>query len=151
MGRVQHCTFRLNGLHLGLEVLRVQEVLRHVAVTRVPRAPASVAGLINLRGRIVTAVDLRSRFGFAPRNDGRPSINVVIRTPEGPVALLADEIGDVEDVDAEGFEPPPDTLDGEARRLIRGAYKLENGLLLVLDADAAVDADVAAGDGRSRR
>jgi purine-binding chemotaxis protein CheW len=137
----QLCTFHVDRLFFGVEVLDVQEVIRHQEMTRVPLASPEVSGLINLRGQIVTALDLRRRLGLADRAasddaDGAP-LNVVVTTSEGPVSLLVDEIGDVLEVDEDDREPAPPTLDARARDLISGIYKLEGRLLLVLDVDRA--------------
>ncbi|MEP6572210.1 MAG: chemotaxis protein CheW [Gemmatimonadota bacterium] len=131
----QFCTFHLDSLFLGIEVLKVQEVLRAQPMTRVPLASSAVKGLINLRGQIVTAIDLRERMGLAPRTDGRSPMNVVIRTGEGAVSLLVDEIGDVLEPSERQYEEPPMTLPARARELIRGVYKLPDRLLLVLDTE----------------
>jgi purine-binding chemotaxis protein CheW len=140
----QLCTFFLGEHHLGIDVTQVQEVLRHQELTHVPLAPAEVLGLINLRGQIVTALDLRRRLGLPDRPAGQAPMNVVIRTSDGSLSLLVDRIGDVVEVDDVDFERPPDTLRGPIRSLIRGAYKLTDGLLAVLDTDQAVDLTVAA-------
>lgn len=134
----QLCSFYLDDLFFGVEVEKVQEVIRHQQTTRVPLAPEVIGGLINLRGQIVTAVDLRRRLDLSPRKNGQSSMNVVVRTDEGAVSLLVDEIGDVVEVNDTEFEPPPDTLQGIGRDLIRGAYKLKNRLLLLLDTEKAV-------------
>lgn len=134
----QFCTFFLDGLFFGVEVQKVQEVIRYQELTRVPQASSVVSGLINLRGQIVTAIDLRRRLGLADRPSEKLPMNVVVRTDEGAVSLLVDEIGDVQEVSAEVFERVPETLRGEARRLISGAYKLADRLLLVLDTNLAV-------------
>jgi purine-binding chemotaxis protein CheW len=131
----QFCTFFLNELYFGVEVLRVQEVLRSQPMTHVPLAPPAVRGLINLRGQIVTALDLRARLELPERIDGEPSMNVVIRSEDGAVSLLVDEIGDVVEISDDMFERPPDSLQGTARELVRGVYKLKDRLLLVLDTD----------------
>jgi len=107
-------------------------------MTRVPLASPVVQGLINLRGQIVTAIDLRRRLELKPRPEGQLPMNVVVRTDDGPMSLLVDEIGDVLEMDADGFERPPETLRGVARELIRGSYKLKNRLLLTLDTERAV-------------
>lgn len=138
----QYCTFFVCGLFFGLEVTCIQEVSRAQPLTVVPLASSVIAGLINLRGQIVTAIDLRARLGLPARGADERPLNVVVRTSDGAVSLLVDEIGDVLEVDAESFERPPDTLGAEARELIRGAYKLEGRLLLVLDLARTVDADV---------
>jgi purine-binding chemotaxis protein CheW len=135
----QFTTFYLEGLLFGVEVSKVQEVIRYQEMTRVPLSSPVVRGLINLRGQIVTALDLRRRINLKDRDSEKLPMNVVVRNGEEAVSLLVDEIGDVLEVDEESFERPPDTLQGEARQLIRGAYKLKNQLLLVLDTDKAVN------------
>ena len=144
----QFCTFHLGHLFLGIEVRQVQEVIRAQAMTRVPLAPRSVRGLINLRGQIVTAIDLRERLGLAPLDGERAPMNVVVRTEEGAVSLLVDEIGDVMETDEAEFEDPPATIDPVARELIRGVYKLPDRLLLVLDTDRALSLEPLSAAGR---
>jgi len=129
----QLCTFFLEDRFFGIEVERVQEVIRYQTVTPVPLAPAVVRGLINLRGQIVTAIDLRRLLQVEDRTDERLPINIVMHARQGIFSLLVDRIGDVLEVDEDSFEHPPDTLDGIARELIRGAYKLQGRLLLVLN------------------
>jgi len=135
----QFATFFVADLFFGVEVLRVQEVLRFQQMTRVPRAPEVIEGLINLRGQIVTAIDMRRRLGLPPRAGDQTPMNMVVRTDEGAVSLLVDEIGDVLDVEEAAYERPPENLDPAARELIRGVYKLKDRLLLVLDAERTVD------------
>ena len=136
----QLATFWLDGDLFGVEVEHVQEVLRSQSITRVPLAPPAVAGLINLRGQVVTAIELRERLGRAPRPEGEEPVVIVVRLHGEAVSLLVDAIADVVDVDPADFEAPPDTLDGQARELIRGAYKLHGQLLLALDVQKAVSA-----------
>lgn len=140
----QYCTFTLAGLLFGIEVDRVQEVIRSLELTTVPLANDVVEGLINLRGQIVTALDLRRRLELPPRTDGEQPMNIVVRVGDGALSLLVDAIGDVVDVDEDSFEAAPETLEGVARELIRGAYKLDGRLLLVLDTDRAVALPAAA-------
>lgn len=132
------CTFTLGDALYGLEVHRVQEVLRPREATRVPLARANIRGLINLRGQIVMAVDLRLCLGLAPAPEGRPPMNLVLRTDDGPVSFLVDAAQDVVDVDLSTFEPPPANLVGPRRDLIRGTYLYAGRLLYVLDADAVL-------------
>jgi len=134
----QFCTFSLNGLFFGVEVLQVQEVLRYQQMTRVPLASPTVRGLINLRGQIVTALDLRRRLDFPDRAADLNPMNVVVRTGDGAVSLLVDEIGDVVEIADDIFEPPPETLTGVARELVLGIYKLKERLLLILDTEKTV-------------
>ena len=139
----QFCTFYVDGHYFGLDVLKVQEVIRYQEMTRVPLAPPVVRGLINLRGQIVTAIDLRRRLELRDRPADQLPVNVVVQTDDGAVSLLVDEIGDVLEVPEKAFEPPPETLRGPARELIRGAYKLQDRLLLILDTDRTVNLDGA--------
>lgn len=135
----QYATFWLGSGLYGVEVERVREVLRGQHLTRVPLAPTTIAGLINLRGQVVTTVDLHERFEGGDERNG-DSMLVVVMVGDESVALLVDRIGGVVDVDSEQFEPPPDTLGGTVRELVTGAYKLDGQLLLSLDVDAAVAA-----------
>ena len=135
----QYCTFYLDGHFFGVEVMKVQEVLRYQEMTRVPLAPEEVRGLINLRGHIVTAIDMRRRLRFPERPADEPPMNVVVRTDDGEVSLLVDEIGDVVEVDEGSFERPPETINSEARELVRGVYKLQDKLLLILDGEKVVN------------
>jgi purine-binding chemotaxis protein CheW len=134
----QYCTFHLGDLFFGVEVQKIQEVIRYQEMTRVPLASPVVQGLINLRGQIVTAIDLRRRLELPPRDKDQLPMNVVIRTDDGPMSLLVDEIGDVLEMNPNDFERPPETLCGVARDLIKGAYKLPNRLLLTLDTEKAI-------------
>jgi purine-binding chemotaxis protein CheW len=135
----QYCTFYVDGHYFGLDVLQVQEIIRFQEMTRVPLASPVVRGLINLRGQIVTALDLRRRLELTERPADQQPVNVVVHTDDGAVSLLVDEIGDVLEVSEKLFERPPETLKGTARELIRGAYKLENRLLLILDTERTVN------------
>jgi purine-binding chemotaxis protein CheW len=140
----QLCTFYVDGLFLGVEVEKVQEVIRYQEMTTVPLAPSVIGGLINLRGQIVTAVDLRRRLGLHPRAEGELPMNVVVRTEDGATSLLVDEIGDVVEVEKSSFEMVPDTLARDARELTRGVYKLKRDLLLLLDTDKTVNSTTPA-------
>lgn len=134
----QFCTFYLAGHYFGVDVLRVQEVIRHRELTRVPLASRVVRGLINLRGQIITAIDLRRRLEMEDRPDGQLPVNVVIHTDDGEVSLLVDEIGEVLSVREDLFERSPEMLQGTVRELVHGAYKLPDRLLVVLDPDLLV-------------
>ena len=135
----QFCTFFLDGHFFGTPVPQVQEVIQYQVMTRVPLAPSVISGMINLRGQIVPAIDLRRRLGLPDRPPDKLPMNVVVRTAEGAVSLLVDEIGDVIEVEAEALESPPETLQGFAREVVRGVYKLPGRLLLVLDTELAVN------------
>jgi purine-binding chemotaxis protein CheW len=134
----QYSTFYVGDLFFGVEVVKVQEVLRYQEMTKVPLATDVVQGLINLRGQIVTALDMRCRLGLPPRNSDANPMNLVLRSDEGAVSLLVDEIGDVLEVDADSHEHVPETLPAEQRRFIAGVCKLDGKLLLVLDTEHAM-------------
>ena len=143
----QLCTFYLGGHLYGIDVMRVQEVIRYQDMTRVPLAPRDIRGLINLRGQIVTAVDMRRRLGLPERNSEdlpmrrgptTEKLCIVVRSDEGAASLLVDEIGDVMEVTAASYDAVPQTVPQEARALLRGVIKLENRLLLELDIDRIV-------------
>jgi purine-binding chemotaxis protein CheW len=128
-----YATFYVDGLHFGVDALDVQEVLRNQQMTRVPLAPDEVRGLINLRGQVVTAIDLRQRLGLHPLGTDQAPMNHVVRTDDGSVSLLVDRIGDVLRVDEDELEAIPETVDTHQRELIIGVFKLDSGLLHVLD------------------
>jgi len=141
----QFCSFFLKDQFFGVPVEQVQEVIRYQEMTRVPLVGSSIRGLINLRGQIVMAIDLRRRFGVEDRPESQLPMNVVVRTADGAVSFLVDEIGDVLEVEEGIFEPPPETLQGQARELVRGVYKLDQRLMLVLDTERASGAEEGVG------
>jgi|SRR5579883_1216791 len=140
----QLCTFCVDHLLLGVDLDDVQEVLRFQDITPVPLAHPVVRGLINLRGQIVTALDLRVRMGMGSRAADTAPMNVVVRHRDGIASLLVDEIGDVVEVDPGRYEAPPQTLAPASRQLIDGVYKLEPRLLLLLNTQRAVRVDAPA-------
>ncbi|MEG3860860.1 chemotaxis protein CheW [Microcoleus sp. herbarium12] len=133
------CTFFVDQLFFGIGVEKVQEIIRYQEMTRVPLAPPVVGGLINLRGEIVMAIDLRRRLDLCDRPVEQLPLNVIVRTNDETVSLLVDDIGDVLEVFKADFETPPDTFTSTIRPLIKGAYKLQGELLLFLDVDKVVD------------
>jgi purine-binding chemotaxis protein CheW len=134
----QLCTFFVDGQFFGVPVQEVQEVIRYQEMTRVPLVSQVIRGLINLRGQIVIAIDLRYRLGATMRPANQRPLNVIVRTTEGAASLLVDEIGDVLEVEPGSFEQPPETLPKAVRELVLGVYKLRKQLLLVLDTNKAV-------------
>jgi purine-binding chemotaxis protein CheW len=133
----QFCTFFVDGHYFGVPVQQVQEVLRYQEMTEVPLVSRVVRGLINLRGQIITAVDLRRQLGMSDRSEKQKPMNVIMRTDEGAFSLLVDEIGDVIEVERDHFEQPPESLQGIAKGMLRGVYKLPSRLLLILDTEKA--------------
>ena len=135
----QVATFFLDEHFFGVDVLKVQEILKVRGITPVPLAPPVISGLINLRGQIVLAIDLRARLGFPPRVSEGQITSVVVATGDAPINLLVDEIGDVIQIPSDLFEPPPDTLSEKFREVTEGVYKLKDKLLLLLNIDAVIN------------
>jgi purine-binding chemotaxis protein CheW len=135
------CTFEVHGHLLGLPAQHVQEVLVGHAITSLPKAPSMVRGLMNLRGQIVPVLDLATRLALPGARVLHPANApmVLVRTPEGPVSLLVERIGDVVDVHGLTLEPVPDALVGEQRLLLLGSYKLAERLLIAIDSARVVE------------
>jgi len=143
----QLCTFVVDSMLFGVDVAHVQEVIRYQEMTAVPLAPPTVRGLINLRGQIVTAVDIRARLGLPRRSSDALPMNVVTTTGGGVVSFLVDEIGDVLEVDERSFERAPETMSATFREIVPGVFKLEGRLLLLLDAARVAVLDTEVGRG----
>ncbi|MEI6713746.1 MAG: chemotaxis protein CheW [Verrucomicrobiota bacterium] len=136
----QICTFLLNGQLFGLDVDCVLEVIRSQPLTIVPLAPDAVCGLINLRGQIVTAIDLRRRLELPISQDEStaPKMNIIIKTAEGPLCFPIDDVGDVMEVSTHLLEPVPESMTGVARKMIDSVCKLPTQLLLVLKSEFTI-------------
>lgn len=128
----QYATVKVGDLFLGIEVEKVQEVMRHQEMTDIPLAPAAITGLINLRGQIVIAVDARRSLGLPVETKPAAACNIIVRSEGGSISLLVDDIGDVLDVPLESFAPVPENMPAERKELIDGVYNLRERLLLVL-------------------
>lgn len=136
---VQLCTFRVGDLHIGIDILSVEEAVHDKPVTRVPLAPPTMAGVLNLRGRILSAIDLRARLGLPARPAGAPEPpHLVVHAGSDEVSLVVDRLEGVVDVSGTDREAPPAHLSGDMRDVVVGVHKLERGLLLVLDIDRIV-------------
>lgn len=146
----QFCTFYLDKLMFGVELEKVQEVIRYLEITEIPLAPRVVSGLMNLRGQIVTGIDLRRRLDLTDRPQETPPMNLVIRSADGAVSLLVDEIGNVVEVTEDSFERPPETLQGKVREVILGVHKLERQLMHVLNTEKACETAEAVESGAER-
>jgi purine-binding chemotaxis protein CheW len=127
----QWATFHLGGEQFALPVEDVQEVLLKQPLTPVPLAPDEIMGLLNLRGSIMPAIDLRRRLGF-PDGEQRDQKLLVLKGAEGPVSVVVDDIGDVFELDGKGWRPPPDTLESTHRSFVFGVFPLDGQVLLGL-------------------
>ena len=141
-GLRRFATFSVADMFCGIDVAQVQEVLKYQEMTPVPLAPGVIQGLINLRGQIVTAVDLRRRFRLPERAAGQKPMNMVLRSDGGAVSLLVDEIGDVIEIDSTSHEPSPSTMDPFHREVVETVFKLDGKLLLALDTAKVMQLEV---------
>src|SRR5208283_6190650 len=138
----QFCTFYLDHLLFGVESQKIQEVVTYRDLRPVPLAPPVVSGLMNLRGQVVVVLDLRRQLELPDRAANATPVCLVVRAAGGTVCLLADEVGNVVEVEDETFEPSPETLSARLRSVILGVHKLEEQLMHVLDTDQACEVQV---------
>lgn len=144
MATNEFVTLRLAGQLLGIPVLTVHDVLKPHKITRTPLAPKWVAGVLNLRGRIVTAIDLRCRLGLPPLDSGmRAGMSIVINYQGEPYSLLIDSVCEVLALDDDAYERNPVTLDRCWRHIAAGIYRLEKELMVVLDVERLFELDMA--------
>ena len=128
------------GDHLfGLPIARVQDVFVPARLTRIPLAPPEVAGILNLRGRVVTAIDMRCRLDLGARQPGRPVMAIGIEVKDESYGLLVDGVGEVMQLADHACEAKPANLDGKLARVAAGIYRLEGQLMIVLDVDRVLD------------
>ncbi|MBO0335222.1 chemotaxis protein CheW [Sneathiella sp. CAU 1612] len=116
----------------GIPVLEVHDVLRGLRLTKIPLAPAEVAGVLNLRGRIVTAIDVRERLGLPQRKDKENGMSIVVEHQGEPYSLMIDDVGEVLSLDLNELLPTPVTLNSCWKEVSGGVYRLENKLLVVM-------------------
>lgn len=129
----QLATFTVDTMTFGVELYKVQEVIGYQPMTSVPLAQRAVAGLINLRGEVIPAIDLRQKLELPARPAAQLPMNVVVRVDDEPLALLVDSVGEVVTVSTSSFEEPPESMSGACREIVNGIYKTESALLLSLD------------------
>jgi purine-binding chemotaxis protein CheW len=135
----EYVTVMIGDQLFGLPIARVQDVFVPERLTRVPLAPPEVAGILNLRGRVVTAIDMRSRLDLGTRPQGQPLIAIGIECRGESYGLLVDSVGEVMKLASSACEPKPVNLDPRLGRVAAGVFKLEGQLLVVLDVDRVLD------------
>ena len=141
----QYLTVTIAGKTLGIPVLRVHDVLGPQRITRIPLAPKAVLGSLNLRGRIVTAIDIRRRLGLAERSVERASMSVVVEHGGDLYSLVVDSVGDVLSLAGNELAPTPVTVSARWQEVSRGVYRLPDQLLVIIDIDRLL-ADVSEAD-----
>lgn len=139
----EYVTIRLAGQLLGIPVLMVHDVLSPQRITRIPLAPDWVAGVLNLRGRIVTAIDLRQRLGFKPHDERGKEMSVVVEHHGESYSLQIDQVGEVLSLEDSAIERNPVTLDQRWREVSLGIYRLEEELLVIVDVERLLDFETA--------
>jgi purine-binding chemotaxis protein CheW len=139
----EYVTATVSGQLFGLPILRVQDVFKPERVTQVPLAPSEIAGVLNLRGRIVTLVDLRRRLDLPPPADDRPQMAIGVEWRGESYGLLIDSVGEVLTLDDDAREPNPANLDDGLARMSLGIHRLDDQLLMVLDVERVLDIAVA--------
>lgn len=127
-----YVTFFIGSQLLGIPIGSAKEVLNSQNICRVPLADPAISGLLNLRGHIVTAIDLRERLGMPMRSAEAPMMNVIVQDDEELFSLIVDKVGDVLDVRKDNFEPPPDTFNRTWQQCCSGVHSLRRGLLAIL-------------------
>ena len=135
----EYVTVTIGDHMFGLPIFRVQDVFVPDRLTRVPLAPPEVAGILNLRGRVVTAIDMRSRLDFGEREPGTPVMAIGIELKGESYGLLVDAVGEVMQLHNSACEPKPTNLDPRLSRVAAGIYRLEGQLMVVLDVDRVLD------------
>ncbi len=136
---IEYVTVLITEQLFGLPISRVQDVFMPERMTRVPLSTPEIAGVLNLRGRIVTAIDMRCRLGLPKRSDNRPAMAVGIEFKGESYGLLIDSVGEVLKLDESAREPNPVNLDARLARVSAGVHRLENQLLVVLDVDRVLE------------
>ncbi len=132
---LQLVTFSIGGEEFGVEILTVQEIIRMLEITRVPKAPDFVEGVINLRGKVIPIIDLRKRFGLESKSHDKNTRIVVIEINKMIVGFVVDSVSEVLRIPADTVEPPPPVVAGLDSEYISGVGKLEDRLLILLDLD----------------
>lgn len=132
---LQLVTFRLGNEEFSLDILRVQEIIRHMELTRVPRTPEFVDGVINLRGRVIPVLDLRKRFGLPSDEHTSETRIIVVDVDNRTVGLKVDAVSEVLRLPADTVEPPPAIVTGAESDYIKGVGKLDGRLLILLDVE----------------
>src|SRR5271156_3871702 len=132
-------TFTIAGQTFGLPIGRVQDVFKPARITRVPLAGAEIAGVLNLRGRIMTAIDMRHRLDVKKREEGAAPMAIGIEAKGESFGLLVDAVGEVLKLPDSDREPNPINLDGKLARVSAGVFRLDGQLLVVLDIDRVLD------------
>jgi len=135
---MEFCTFYINNHRFGIDILNVREVNKRLVMTTVPHAPSHILGVMNLRGRIVTVIDLADKLGLSPVIPDKINRIIIVHSQGEYIGLLVARIGHVATVDIEKIEPPPVNIDSILGKYTQGVFKTESGLIGILDVEAVL-------------
>ncbi|NOX34899.1 MAG: chemotaxis protein CheW [Deltaproteobacteria bacterium] len=132
---IEFSTFYVGGALCGIDILNIQEINKHFEITRVPQASDYIEGILNLRGRIVTIIDLGKKLGLSPVNKDKDNRNIIVNSEDEHIGLLVDSISDVALAKRENIEPAPSNIGGVKGKFFQGVLKTEKQLIGILDID----------------
>ncbi|MBN2062676.1 MAG: chemotaxis protein CheW [Deltaproteobacteria bacterium] len=132
---IELATFFVGGARCGMDILRIQEINKHLEMTMVPQAPEYVKGILNLRGQIVTVIDLGKKLGLTRTKISNETRNIIVHSQNEYIGLLVDRIGDVERAKRDSVEPPPANIGGVQGKYFEGVYKTENSLIGIINVE----------------
>ncbi len=135
---VKFSTFMIGSAILGIDILKIQEINKQFEITKVPQAENYIRGILNLRGKIVTIIDLGQKLGLEPVKKHKDNRNLIIESDGEYIGLLVDRIGDVVNANLENLDPPPSNVGGINKKFFKGVLKTEANLVGVLDTDAVL-------------
>lgn len=130
---IQYATFYVGGALLGLDISIVQEINRNMVLTRVPHAPPCVRGVMNLRGEVVSVLDLRYLLGLPPSEPTKHSRNIIVKCDGELVGIWVDQVADILSLSQNDVLPPPSNLGGFQARFVRGVYQQPESLVMIVD------------------
>ena len=138
---VELATFYLGEALCGMDILKVQEVNKSMEMTKVPHVPEYIMGILNLRGQIVTVIDLGKKLALPPTEVSDDTRNIIVNSKTEYIGLLVDRIGDVVEVDWDKVEPPPANIEGVQAKYFEGVFKAENSLIGILNIEEVLKAE----------
>jgi purine-binding chemotaxis protein CheW len=138
---VELATFHVGEALCGMDILKIQEINKHIQITTVPQGPDYVLGVLNLRGRIVTIIDLSRKIGLPPANLTENSRNIIVNSKDEYIGLIVDQIGDVVATSTEKVEPPPANIGGLQGRYFEGVVEGRDSLIGILNIEEVLKED----------
>lgn len=130
---IEFSTFFVGGAHCGINILNIQEINKHFEITRVPQSSDYIEGILNLRGRIVTIIDLGKKLGLSPVTKNKDNRNIIVNSDDEHIGLLVDSISDVVIAHQDDIEPAPSNIGGVKGKYFQGVLKTEKQLIGILD------------------